>query len=73
MQGQPGLRTFKVKAHNCFSKTKKSVIEETTIVTLAANKRQNIYFNVDDKDRITAVVVSKFEGNIKIFSEINEL
>ena len=32
-----------------------------------------MYFNVDDNDRITAVVVSKFEGNIKRFSEINEL
>ena len=59
-----------MKAHNCFSKTKKAVIEETAIVTLAANKRQNIYFDVNDNDRITAVVVSKIEGNIKRFSEM---
>ena len=72
MQGQPGLRTFNVKAHNCFSKTKKVVIEETTIVPLAANKRQNIYFDVDNNDRITAVVVSKIKGNIKRFSEIHQ-
>ena len=70
MQGQPGPRTFNVTAHNCFSKTKKVIIEERTIVTLAANKRQNIYFDVDENDRITAVVVSKIKGNIKRFSEI---
>lgn len=50
--GQAGMRKFKIKASNCYSK--KDSYGNDVILSIAPGKRSNMYLDIDDSDLITA-------------------